>query len=549
MATQDWFADNAPSAGGGDWFAANAPTQRKVESPIAAPGVKSPIPPKGTLPPEIPTYAWTGDVRRGSDIGPTLGSMAKGLGQVSTPGIVGSLVERFRPGTVPKQAGVLPLSQVPAAATQALALGGGLEGMLEGPPKPPVARVPEVPPEFTSTLTPEQQAEFTRKLDVANQPYLKELRQQDLATRQNGIASKLYDNVQQTHEAVRGGLNQRWEEMRNAVGETPVATKPILDSIDKARAQLAGVPEDLRVFNQIVNYMDQQAGQQMGAEAERALAQGDQAGLERWISERAAGEGAPQAPEGIPWNDARRQFTALGEQWAKTSGNVRRALSTVKDAYDTALGDTAKAAGQGDAYTSLKNDWHQYMEDWQGKGPLAKVLSAQHPNLIVPTVLGRGNALLAEQMGRYGTAGADPRIAQEMLDVTQAGKRAPLPAVAPPPPPEGTVNPITRHAMRIAGKIIGGKIGSMVGHPMIGYGAGGELGSELANQMGRTTPPPPPISQSPSAYARDIMEQAKSGKITQAQADAAIRRAGGSTATRRMAPANVAPTQPPPPPR
>ena len=387
---------------------------------------------------------------------------------------------------------------------------------VEAPPQLPVYEPP-------TGLTPEQQAKYTAAIDKANAPFVKHAQAEDLLSRQRDMAETVQNDVRSTHKAVRGALNERWEDVRSKTAGVQVPTKPILDAIDQSRQMLAGVPADLRIFNQIVDYARDAHLNQVAEAAPEAVAQGNLAALEKWVGERPAKVEGPA--DSIPFNDARVQRTALGEQWSNADGVLRRALKNVYDSYDNPLKVGAEGAGIGPEYGQLNKDWSQYIQDWQGKGPLAKVLKAPHPNYVTPIVLGRGGELLGQQYGRY----ADPSSISQLQKITKQAKVPPSPRMVPVPlaeVPKPKPHPVMLHAARIAGKVVGGTVGTAVGHPLIGYSAGGEAGAEIARRLAARRPPP-----SPEAYQRELL-RAKEGEISPGEADRRIAKMGGRVRVR-----------------
>lgn len=245
---------------------------------------------------------------------------------------------------------------------------------------------------------------------------------------QSAYADALKDNIQSTHEAVRGSLNQRWSALRDQVGPTAeVSAPPLYSAVEASRRMLAGVPEDLKVFNDIVNQITQE-----GASVDAG-----------------GGELQPVPKSGIPFDQARIQFSALGDKAFAASGNLRRALRNVYDAYDTQLSSTADSAGAGKEYGAIKKDWSQYMQDWKNLGavatggsPLAKALLAPHADFVRSTALAKGGDLLTEALGRYKDYGANPNLAANIRRLSAASKELPSvrvparpnrPAIPPPP--------------------------------------------------------------------------------------------------------------------
>lgn len=343
---------------------------------------------------------------------------------------------------------------------------------------------------------------------------------------QEALSERALENIRNAHETVRNNLNGRWEALRQRMGDAAISVQPILGAIDKSRQMLAGVPEDLKIFNEIVNSIDQAA-----AESTAASVMGE----------------APATGSGVPFNNARVQMAALGEKWSSASGNLRRALKNVYDTYGNQLQTAADAAGTGNEYRALRTDWHQYVEDWQGKGPLAKALQAPHPTYLQPMATGKPSVLLTETLGRYRGAGANPDLIAQIRRLSEQAQALPKTArtLKPPPPYEAKtpqlqeVPPPTpetpppgilrRHVPRVVGKVVGGAVGSAFGHPLIGYSIGGEIGSELINRK------LPSIPTTPEGYTRTLLE-AKEGRLSPGEADRRISKGGGSTKVKRIQP-------------
>jgi hypothetical protein len=364
--------------------------------------------------------------------------------------------------------------------------------------KPLVA--PAAPPE--AALSPEH-AEMTAKLDKANAPYVKQLAADELARQQSTAAQGIMQGTQQLHEQVRGGLNQRWDQLRERMQGTEVPTQPITSAIERSQQMLAGVPDDLKIFKEITHAIE-------SGSVEETAGRVTEAGM------------APAEAGGLPFDAARVQASALGEKWASASGNLRRALRNVYDAYNQQLQGVADVAGTGREYQALREDWHQYVDDWQGKGPLAKVRNAPHPDYIITTATRTPSALLQQQLQRYRGGGA---IAEQIANMREAARQAKVPPLKPVEPPEPAVAKpgfFRSHAPRWAGKIAGAKLGGWKGAVI-----GGEVGDMLGKKMFPPEAPSLAIPRTPEQYMRTILE-AKEGLRTPGNADTMIKRGGGS---------------------
>ena len=245
-------------------------------------------------------------------------------------------------------------------------------------------------------------------------------RKEALEHAQKSYADLIKDNVKQAHDTVRGILNDRWSKLREAVGvDRGVQAPGIYQSIEQSRGMLAGVPADLKIFNDLIKEITEK-GEQVETEA------GD---LQR----------VPK--ESIPFDDARTQFSAVGEKAYTAEGNLRRALFNVYEAYDQALSKTATEAGQGKVYAGLKADWKSYMQDWHdmrsmatGGSPLARVYRAVDRPVVAANVLGKFSDRLVATLARYKKYGAEPNLMAKFRNLAQEEKS--LPKVKVPAMPE-----------------------------------------------------------------------------------------------------------------
>lgn len=409
---------------------------------------------------------------------------------------------------------------------------GGIEAA-ERPSIPRTQALPEVPreqPTPMQQLPPEQFEKVQAQIDKANKPFVKYQQAQDIAAQKQQNAAVIQQEIKTRHAEVYGGLQQRADAFREASANVTRPINGIVQTIETGRSELSGVPADLRVFRDVMQHLqDVSLDPQAKVFAER---------LVEGVPEEQAAQGLPPSAE-VPLIDLQRQYTALSNAWADSEGNVKRVLGDVRNAYARELQAGADSIGQGKAWSQLQKDWSQYYKDWRGTGPLAKVLKAPHPDYVTPIVTGRPGNLLRETYARYG----DPQAIARLQQLTNP----PPPPLAeiqlpPPAPPEPTLGQrIISHIPRVAGKIIGGKIGTAVGHPLIGYGLGGEVGGEIGRKLTQPKATVRPLPPTPEAYTRTILE-AKEGKISPGEADRRIVKMGGKV---RVKPIPQAPVEEP----
>lgn len=337
-----------------------------------------------------------------------------------------------------------------------------------------------------SAATAEKVANRRQVLDVAKQEY-----------------TRLADeSIKSAHKSVRGSLDQRWQDMRNRVGaDTPVHVESIADAIDRGQAMLQGVPEDLKIFKDIMGQITE----------ERELVPGEKKSA------------ATELKEDIGFDAARTHYSALGDKVYSTEGNLRRALKEVYNAYDTELTKTASGTGNGGMYARLKADWSQYMQDWHdmssvatGGSPLARALRAADLGYVEQQALSKAGQRMIQQLARYREFGGDPVMVAKIRQLAGEAKSLPKvkPSAMPKPlnasesqPKEAPKRPelkevprpkvpaeeplrhkVGRATARIAGKMLGAKAGSVVGHPLMGYGIGGEAAESLFDKFIENTP-------------------------------------------------------------
>ncbi|HXN71566.1 MAG TPA: hypothetical protein VN861_03320 [Candidatus Acidoferrales bacterium] len=257
-----------------------------------------------------------------------------------------------------------------------------------------------------------------------------ETQHEGLKRAQAAAAEKAIENAKSTHKAVRSALDQRWNGLREKVGvDAPVEAPPLYSAVESGRAMLAGVPADLKIFNDIVKEVTEKG--------------------EKVENERGELQGVPK--QSIPFDDARTQYSVIGEKAYAADGIVRKALFQLYDAYDKALNVTANKAGAGADYTALKRDWKSYMQDWHdmsgqatGGSPLARLYRANPTDVDVAKGIASGkfgNRLL-QTMGKYRKFGADPELAQSMRKYVAVEKALPNKVKVPPKPEYTSPGPV-----------------------------------------------------------------------------------------------------------
>jgi GNAT superfamily N-acetyltransferase len=312
-------------------------------------------------------------------------------------------------------------------------------------------------------------------------------RREALRSQQKSYADLIKENVKAAHANVRGALDARWNQLREAIGtETPVSPAGIYDAVEASRAMLAGVPADLKIFNDVF----------------------------REITEPDAKIESPDGPKPAPreyisFDSARTQYSAVGEKAYAADGNLRRALFNVYDAYDKALSKTATDAGQGKQYAAVKQSWSQYMKDWHdmsstatGGSPLARVYRAVDSPVVTANVAGKFGDRLFGTFARYEKYGANPALMPKLRNSMQ--ELASLPKVKVVKPP-GKLEPPAEP-----------KLPEPVESP---HGKVAELEASRAKAIERTEKPAPvqPPTIKPNPTTAEMIDTVRRAKVEKAK--------------------------------
>lgn len=233
---------------------------------------------------------------------------------------------------------------------------------------------------------------------------------------QQAYSKIIKDNVDSTFNRVNSSLNSRWDALRDKVGaNTPLNSVKIAEAIDQGRQMLQGAPADLKVFNDLMRQMET-------------------------ADTVDTPEGGTPALRPLGWQEGRTHYSALGDKLysGELPGNVARAIKLVRDSTDSELHRVAQSKGQGPAYTQLKSDWHNFMQDWKDMGslatggsPLARVRAAKDSGFVSQAALGKAGERMAETLGKYssfgGNAGAIARL-RALSEKAKAIPRVKVPA-------------------------------------------------------------------------------------------------------------------------
>ena len=260
------------------------------------------------------------------------------------------------------------------------------------------------------------------------------------------LSKEATDNAVRAEKSERGSLDQRFDSLRQQVGDAEVKV-PVGDAIKEGREMLMGEPNSLKVFNDITKrFVVPGAGIDTGGMVE------------------------PLFRETMPFNEARTHYTALGEaRVGDIPWNVAKALEHVQNAFDSGIKRTIdmKMGAQGvEAYGTLKGDWADYLRTWRdlrplnkGGSPLARVIALTNAPLTkggMPVYRSTADMLLGKTgerapylLARKRAFGADPtavarlqradaqlRSLPKTYGRIPAVKRPEFPKYAAPPQPK-----------------------------------------------------------------------------------------------------------------
>src|SRR6266568_7175180 len=279
-------------------------------------------------------------------------------------------------------------------------------------------------PEHLRNLTDEQRARYTESLDKANHEHTQALidhaekesqarakwvqkaygakksvadsmaAANKRATLERGAREHVtlaQDNIKETHAAVRGSLDQRWNKLREEMRISEISDPAgVYNDIRDAESQyLRGAPQSLQQFRNLIKEL----------------------GIEEFVENEDGSLSAADTGEVKPldWETARVHYSAIGDRLASGNlpGNVYQALKAVHSMLDGKLGEAAEAQGHGEEYGGLKRDWSEYMRDWRdtsavstGGSPIAKILQSPDTGYVQMQVTGKAGDRMLATLGK-----------------------------------------------------------------------------------------------------------------------------------------------------
>jgi hypothetical protein len=343
--------------------------------------------------------------------------------------------------------------------------GAGLRmGMqdLGGAGKEPVAKVirqdaadtAEAQKKYTDALRAVQEKNTVTKSDYVNKEFSarqSEAQQsavkaqtQTIERGQRIVSQRSMENAKITYKNVKEGLDQRWNKLRQILGERPINSENVANAVEEAKAKyLMGDPESLTIFNQLTTQLQRPT---------------------EFIDPGVPGQLKPTM-KAMPWQQGRIFYTSLGDKMygGGLPGNVFKALEHVQNALDKELNATARNAGPtvGKFYGSTKSDWAQFKKDWddmsnvsysdsatgEAGSPLARLVRAADPQTAARAL---ANDRIMGQLARYRPQGMNLDLVKNFralntrldgLDKVTLAKHPSKPSYEPAPtPPEITAS-------------------------------------------------------------------------------------------------------------
>jgi hypothetical protein len=316
--------------------------------------------------------------------------------------------------------------------------------------------------------------EYARKVAERNQKMIDQSKQQSAANvkrdatgakirsgpayqRLTQMADNVGESVGKLDKTVREAYNARWNAFHQAMGDAQGNFTPVQQAVSDAETNiLKGSPENIAIFRNIMKegedpLLSQASvfkGASRGTDIKELLGSMRSEGERtRFLNSLKAEDptfsvdGSPVAKENavLPIDQIRGYSTELGNKIYRSgniSGDVRRALKSVKDAADKEVERVADSKGQGSTYRQLNKDWAQYMDDfYEHDGPLYKMKNALNSDRRIALISGGEGGRVIDSLGRYSRF--DPNnvetVGRVRSMVNQIDNLSSRPGPVPPP--------------------------------------------------------------------------------------------------------------------
>ena len=194
----------------------------------------------------------------------------------------------------------------------------------------------------------------------------------------------LQDGIRETNRSARQMGNEKYETVRQKIGDVTTSPTPVANAVKYAKSNLLqGSPENIRQFEELLKREgDVEAPLDItGGQGGRAISPGEP-GYEG-IRSAYADAGMLNLERPLSFNDLKGFYTELGEKIYKgsyPSGDIGRALTSVRDAIGREMDSMAERAGAADDLRAADSYWNKFMKTfYDKKSPVAKAMNEFDP--------------------------------------------------------------------------------------------------------------------------------------------------------------------------
>lgn len=213
-----------------------------------------------------------------------------------------------------------------------------------------------------------QQAQAQHEQDTVDAADTESQRGQ-LARKAIELKNRLAQHVQNFHQTVRGSLDNRFNAVREKIGDAETEVRPLSDVAAIQQKGLSDTADQKGIFNAIIDkaksesatdeMRDTVARQDYDANSYDELPQEHKEAVDETVANANAGEDID--PQTINFGTLRRFSSKLGRAIADSSDDyVSRSLKAVKNKADAMAQQMANQAGVGAEHSKLMNDWRNY---------------------------------------------------------------------------------------------------------------------------------------------------------------------------------------------
>jgi len=236
----------------------------------------------------------------------------------------------------------------------------------------------------------------------------------------------LGDNVQSTLKNVEGALTQKYEGVKQAIGNRPLEPEAVSKVFADAQEGIPLSEGDAKMVDSIVKSAMPQGGP---FDAAMRSIQGE-------IN-----------PPVTTWGQAHELTKNLGRAiygGSELPPNVARALVNTRNGMLDTLQMAADKAGVGTDFADTRHAWAEMEKTFRdtsavssGGSPLSRMVRAQDPGFVNAQLTGKAADRAIQLLEKYKNFGADPDLARGIIARTQAAKNLAsriktIPEIKPP---------------------------------------------------------------------------------------------------------------------